>query len=93
MSYSYQEEQLVDVLEAIETTDLVDLVVFNDDFNTFEHVIETLIKVCKHTLEQAEQCTLIIHHKGKCAVKKGSIDLLKPMRDAICEAGIDARIL
>jgi ATP-dependent Clp protease adaptor protein ClpS len=93
MSHSYQEEQLVDVLEAIETTDLMDLVVFNDDFNTFEHVIETLIKVCKHTLEQAEQCTLIIHHKGKCAVKKGSIDFLKPMRDAICEAGIDARIL
>ncbi|HTJ51481.1 MAG TPA: ATP-dependent Clp protease adaptor ClpS [Cyclobacteriaceae bacterium] len=93
MSHSFQEEQLVDVLEAIETTDLMDLVVFNDDFNTFEHVIETLIKVCKHTLEQAEQCTLIIHHKGKCAVKKGSIDFLKPMRDAICEAGIDARIL
>jgi ATP-dependent Clp protease adaptor protein ClpS len=93
MSHSYQEEQLVDVLEAIETTDLMDLVVFNDDFNTFEHVIETLIKVCKHTPEQAEQCTLIIHHKGKCAVKKGSIDFLKPMRDAICEAGIDARIL
>jgi ATP-dependent Clp protease adaptor protein ClpS len=93
MSHSYQEEQLVDVLEAIETTDLMDLVVFNDDFNTFEHVIETLIKVCKHTLEQAEQCTLIIHHKGKCAVKKGSMDFLKPMRDAICEAGIDARIL
>jgi ATP-dependent Clp protease adaptor protein ClpS len=93
MSHSYQEEQLVEVLEAIETTDLMDLVVFNDDFNTFEHVIETLIKVCKHTLEQAEQCTLIIHHKGKCAVKKGSMDFLMPMRNAICEAGIDARIL
>ena len=93
MSHSYQEEQLVDVLEAIETTDLTDLVVFNDDFNTFEHVIETLIKVCKHTPEQAEQCTVIIHHKGKCAVKKGSFDFLTPMRNAICEAGIDARIL
>lgn len=89
----YQEEELVDVLEAVEQTDLMDLVVFNDDVNTFEHVIDTLIKVCKHTPEQAEQCTLLIHYKGKCAVKSGSFDSLRPMRDAICEAGIDARIL
>lgn len=89
----YQEEELVDVLEAVEQTDLMDLVVFNDDVNTFEHVIDTLIKVCKHTPEQAEQCTLLIHFKGKCAVKSGSFDFLRPMRDAICEAGIDARIL
>lgn len=89
----YQEEELVDVLEAVEQTDLMDLVVFNDDVNTFDHVIDTLIKVCKHTPEQAEQCTLLIHFKGKCAVKSGSFDFLRPMRDAICEAGIDARIL
>lgn len=89
----YQEEELVDVLEAVEQTDLMDLVVFNDDINTFDHVIDTLIKVCKHTPEQAEQCTLLIHFKGKCAVKSGSFDFLRPMRDAICEAGIDARIL
>ena len=76
-----------------ETTDVYDLVVFNDDINTFEHVIKTLIKVCKHTPEQAEQCTLLIHYKGKCAVKTGSFDELRPMREAICEAGIDARIL
>jgi len=56
-------------------------------------VIETLIKVCKHTPEQAEQCTLLIHYKGKCAVKKGSYEELKPMREAICEVGIDAKIL
>jgi ATP-dependent Clp protease adaptor protein ClpS len=83
----------VDVLEAVETTDLMDLVVFNDDINTFDHVIATLIKVCEHTPEQAEQCTLLIHYKGKCAVKSGSLDFLKPYRTAICEAGIDARIL
>ena len=95
MKPMYQEEVLtdVDVLEAVETTDLMDLVVFNDDVNTFDHVIETLIRVCKHTTEQAEQCTLIIHHKGKCAVKKGTFDFLRPMREAICEVGIDARIL
>lgn len=80
------------LLEAIETTDLLDLVVYNDDVNTFEHVINTLIRVCNHTNEQAEQCTWIIHYKGKCAVKKGEFSTLKPMKDAICDAGIDAKI-
>jgi ATP-dependent Clp protease adaptor protein ClpS len=92
-AYQEEEEVLVDVLEAIETTEVMDLVVFNDDVNTFVHVIETLIRVCKHTTEQAEQCTWIIHYNGKCAVKTGSFDFLKPMRETICEAGIDARIL
>lgn len=90
---SVQEQELLAVLEAIETTDVKDLVVFNDDVNTFEHVIATLIKVCKHTPEQAEQCTWLIHHKGKCVVKMGSLVELKPMREGICEAGIDARII
>lgn len=89
----HQHEEAVDVLEAVETTDLMDLIVFNDDVNTFDHVIDTLIRVCKHTPEQAEQCTLLIHYKGKCAVKSGSFDFLKPLRESICEAGIDARIL
>lgn len=93
MKYSYQEEKLVEVLEAVETTDLMDLVVFNDDVNTFDHVIETLIKVCRHSVEQAEQCTWIIHFRGRCTVKTGTFDFLKPMREAICDAGIDARIL
>jgi ATP-dependent Clp protease adaptor protein ClpS len=93
MRAAYQEQEATDVLEAIETVDVRDLVVFNDDFNTFDHVIDTLIKVCKHTLEQAEQCTWLIHYRGKCAVKSGSYEELNPMREAICEAGIDAKIL
>ncbi|HEY3385786.1 MAG TPA: ATP-dependent Clp protease adaptor ClpS [Saprospiraceae bacterium] len=93
MKHAFQEQELVDVMEVVETTDLMDLVVFNDDVNTFDHVINTLIRVCRHTNEQAEQCTLIIHYKGKCAVKNGTLDILKPMRDAICEVGIDARIV
>jgi len=93
MNTKHQEEELLDVLDAVETTDLMDLVVFNDDINTFGHVTRTLIKVCKHTPEQAEQCTLIIHYKGKCQVKNGTFDFLRPMREAICEVGIDARIL
>lgn len=68
------------------------LVVFNDEVNTFEHVINTLIRVCKHSNEQAEQCTYLIHYKGKCSVKMGERNELKPMAHAICDAGIDARI-
>lgn len=79
-------EDLVDIEES-------ELVVFNDDFNTFEHVTKILIKVCQHTPEQAEQCTLIIHYKGKCAVKKGSREKLKPMCQAILDAGIQAAVL
>jgi len=93
MKHDFQEKELVDVLEVIETTDLMDLVIFNDDVNTFDHVIQTLMKVCNHTAEQAEQCSLIIHYRGKCTVKNGDFEFLRPMRDAICDAGIDARIL
>jgi len=93
MKHAVQEDVLVDVREVIETTDLMDLVVFNDDVNTFDHVIHTLIRVCKHTNEQDEQCTLIIHYQGKCTVKNGTFDFLQPLRDAICEKGIDAKIL
>lgn len=93
MEPAYWQEELTDVMEAVETTDVMDLVVFNDDVNTFDHVITTLIRVCKHSPDQAEQCTMLIHFKGKCAVKTGSFDFLKPMREAICDAGIDARIV
>lgn len=87
----YEEEVRVEVLD--EDIDVRELVVFNDDINTFDHVIKTLIRVCKHTTEQAEQCTWLIHYKGKCTVKSGSFEELKPFRDGICEAGIDAKIL
>ncbi|MFL5728626.1 MAG: ATP-dependent Clp protease adaptor ClpS [Cytophagaceae bacterium] len=86
-------EEEVELLEETGSSDVNDLVVFNDDVNTFEHVIDTLIKVCEHSPEQAEQCTLIIHHKGKCRVKTGSFNDLKPMRQAICDRGISAEIL
>ena len=92
MKFSYQEKEDFATLEVTITEDLKDLVVYNDDINTFEHVINTLIKVCKHTAEQAEQCTWIIHYNGKCSVKKGTYDELHPMKDSICEAGIDAKI-
>ncbi|MCU0368541.1 MAG: ATP-dependent Clp protease adaptor ClpS [Cyclobacteriaceae bacterium] len=93
MRNSHQEQVVTEVLEVIDVADVKDLVVFNDDFNTFEHVINTLIRVCKHTPEQAEQCTWLIHYKGKCAVKSGAYEELNPLREAICDAGIDAKIL
>lgn len=68
------------------------LVMWNDEVNTFDWVIQTLVEVCGHTEEQAEQCSLIIHFKGKCAVKNGDYDTLKPMCDAITERGIGATI-
>ncbi|GAB3794333.1 ATP-dependent Clp protease adaptor ClpS [Spirosoma humi] len=87
------EETGVDVLDEVVETDVHNLVVFNDEVNTFEHVIETLVDVCGHTAEQAEQCTLLIHYKGKCSVKNGSWEELVPMRNEICRRGISAEVL
>ncbi|HMI77532.1 MAG TPA: ATP-dependent Clp protease adaptor ClpS [Ferruginibacter sp.] len=68
------------------------LIVWNDEVNTFEWVIETLIAVCGHSQEQAEQCAFLIDAKGKYAVKQGIYDILKPQCDAITERGINATI-
>jgi ATP-dependent Clp protease adaptor protein ClpS len=68
------------------------LIVWNDEVNTFDWVIETLVEVCGHTPEQAEQCAFIIHFHGKYAVKQGDYDTLKPMREAITDRGINATI-
>lgn len=59
------------------------LVLYNDDHNTFDHVIDSLVEVCDHEHHQAEQCALIAHFKGKCGVKNGSFDELKPMHEAL----------
>lgn len=85
---SIEEEVALDELEFQER----ELVVFNDDYNTFDHVIRTLIEICEHTPEQAEQCTWLIHYKGKCTVKFGAFEDLVPMRQGICERGISAEI-
>jgi ATP-dependent Clp protease adaptor protein ClpS len=68
------------------------LIIWNDDVNTFEWVIQALIEICGHSTEQAEQCAIIIDSKGKYAVKEGSYDKLKPMCDAITDRGINATI-
>ncbi|MGD1843072.1 MAG: ATP-dependent Clp protease adaptor ClpS [Thermonemataceae bacterium] len=89
----HDSEVLEDVETVITDQEERELVVFNDDYNTFDHVIDTLIKICGHEPQQAEQCTWIIHYKGKCAVKHGSFEYLKPMREGICDRGISAEII
>lgn len=84
------EAEDVDVLTEEETP--YHLIVWNDEVNTFEWVIETLVEVCKHSYEQAEQCAYIIHFRGKYAVKHGSYEELKPLCDAITERGIGATV-
>ena len=83
-------EEDIDVLTSTEAP--YSLIVWNDEVNTFEHVIETLIDVCGHSLEQAEQCAYIIHFQGKYAVKQGTYEDLKPQCDAITDRGIGATI-
>ena len=83
---------LDEVIEKVVETDLCRLVVFNDEINSFDWVIETLVDVCEHSPEQAEQCTIIIHHKGKCSVKNGSWEELVPLRQEICRRGISAEV-
>ncbi len=87
-----EEKYKEDVLVEEDVTDPFHLVVWNDEVNTFEWVIESLMEVCQHSYEQAEQCAYIIHFKGKYAVKHGSYDELKPMCDAITERGIGATV-
>jgi len=69
-----------------------EIVLFNDDHNTFDHVIETLIAACDHTAEQAEQCALLVHYKGKCTVKTGTFTDLKPRCSKLLDAGLSAEI-
>lgn len=84
-----QEDLLVDTLEQ----NLNEIVLYNDDVNTFDHVIDTLIYACDHTPEQAEQCSILVHYKGKCTVKTGSYEDLKPRCSMLLEAGLSAEIV
>lgn len=76
-----------------ETVKQNEIVLFNDDVNTFDHVIDTLIAICDHTPEQAEQCALIVHYKGKCTVKTGEYSDLEPRCSALLNAGLSAEII
>lgn len=81
----------VDILE--KKTNQFEIVLFNDDVNTFDFVIDSLIEVCDHTLEQAEQCTILVHYKGRCTVKTGDYKDLKPRCSKLLTKGLSAEIV
>ena len=85
----YEEEVLV--LDDLD--EVYKLVLHNDDVHTFDYVIDSLIEICEHTLEQAEQCTILVHFKGKCTVKTGSMDLLKPMHEKLLSRELTSEIV
>ncbi|AWH86626.1 hypothetical protein HYN59_16590 [Flavobacterium album] len=90
---STQEKVLEEVLVEELTSLNNEIILYNDELNTFDHVINTLIKVCSHTAEQAEQCSLIVHYNGKCTVKTGEYKELKPQCTQLLEAGLSAEIV
>jgi ATP-dependent Clp protease adaptor protein ClpS len=85
-------QELEDLLLEEVTDKEKSLVLYNDDENTFDWVIESLMKVCNHDPLQAEQCSLIVHYQGKCAVKDGSYDRLRPMKEALADRGLSVTI-
>ncbi|MFM9008683.1 MAG: ATP-dependent Clp protease adaptor ClpS [Bacteroidota bacterium] len=87
-SPEYQDELLLE--EEVDSSRRI--VLYNDDVNTFDWVIDSLIDVCRHQREQAEQCSLIVHYKGRCAVKEGGFTDLKPMCEALLDRGLSATI-
>lgn len=90
---STREELSEELLLEEETEKQNEIVLFNDEVNTFDHVIDTLIAVCDHTSEQAEQCSLIVHYNGKCTVKTGEFKDLKPRCTRLLQAGLNAEIV
>lgn len=90
---STREKTLEDLLLQEEVITQNEIVLHNDDVNTFDHVIDTLIYACDHTAEQAEQCALLVHYKGKCTVKTGVYDDLKPRCTMLLNAGLSAEIV
>ena len=88
LQWKYQEQENNEVLE----DQYHNLIVWNDDINTFDWGIQSLMDICAHTPEQAEQCALLVHYKGKCGVKKGSFDELRPQAEALIDRGIQATV-
>lgn len=93
MSFSNSKTELEE--EIISLEDLIgtyNIVLYNDDVNTFDWVIDSLVELCDHSSEQAEQCALLVHYKGKCQVKSGSYNDLKPICEALLDRGLSAKL-
>ena len=91
MTKTWTKEE-TDVIECVDTNSGKNLVLHNDDHNSFDWVIECLVDICQHSYEQAEQCSLLVHYKGKCAVKEGIEERLKPLKDGLSDRGLSATI-
>jgi ATP-dependent Clp protease adaptor protein ClpS len=89
---SVKELEEVLVLEEVSAGTKSQLIVYNDDFNTFDWVIQSLMEICSHSFEQSEQLSLLVHYKGKATVKTGGFSNLKPMKDALVDRGLSAVI-
>lgn len=88
-----QKEKTEEILGIDELlSEIKGLILYNDEHNTFDFVIDTLIDVCQHTPEQAEQCALITHYRGKCVIKEGDYYFLKPIKDEINNRGLNSVI-
>ena len=90
---STKEKIKEDVSVAEQESNQNEIILYNDEVNTFDHVINTLIYACEHTPEQAEQCSIIVHYKGKCTVKTGDYDELEPRCSMLLDAGLSAEIV
>ena len=90
---SIKEKTQEKILTEEKKSELNQIILYNDNINTFDHVIETLINVCDHSPTQAEQCALIVHYKGKCSVKSGTLFELKPMLTKLITANLTAEII
>jgi ATP-dependent Clp protease adaptor protein ClpS len=90
MIYETKEEDIA-VLEDVALDDH-QVVLYNDDVNTFDFVIELLVKYCKHEALQAEQCAMLVHYKGRCVVKKGGFDKMKSIHEKLSSSGLTAEL-
>lgn len=90
---STKEKYSEDLLLEEEVKRQNEIILYNDEVNTFDHVIECLIQACEHTPEQAEQCSIIVHYKGKCTVKTGEYEDLKPRCSKLLDSGLSAEIV
>ena len=90
--HKHEEKSQSNVLQKETGFEEYGLILYNDDVNTFDHVINSLVKICKHEPIQAEQCAWIVHNRGKCAVKSGGYALLEPLCTALLDQGLSAQV-
>jgi len=92
MNFNHQTDIQEEVVSLEDLIGIYNIVLYNDDVNTFDWVIDCLIELCGHNSEQAEQCALLVHFRGKCQVKKGSYNELRPICEALLDRGLSAKL-